>query len=320
MNFLNSQDTKEKKWGVIATLNAYVMWGILPLYWKLLNHVSPYEILSHRIIWSLVFLLVILIFSRKIGSTIKELYDTFKNPKNLLIIFMAAIFISVNWYTYIWAVNNNHVVDASLGYYINPLVSVLLGIVVLKERLSIWQTISFLLALLGVINLAWHFGKIPWIALVLAFSFAIYGLLKKITNLKALSSMILETFLICPVALFYIGNLYAQGKGALTPGETGLTMLLVGTGVITAVPLLLYASGVKYLTLSSVGFLQYVEPTLILLLGVFLYNEPFVITHLVSFAFIWLALIIYSLSNTKIFINLEGKLIKKKLVHVNEKI
>jgi chloramphenicol-sensitive protein RarD len=228
---------------------------------------------------------------------------------------MASILISVNWLTYIWAVNHNHIIDTSLGYYINPLVSVLLGVVVLKEKLSFWQIFAFFLALTGVLNTAVHLGSVPWVALVLAVCFGLYGLFKKMINLGAITGLTLETLVISPFALLYLHYVHNSGAGAFGFDSPAVSGLLAGAGIVTAVPLLMFAGGARRLPLSIVGFLQYIAPTIALILGIFLYHEPFTSVHLVSFIFIWAALTIFSLAKTRSFITLEKILFKKAAFH-----
>ncbi|HZK18311.1 MAG TPA: EamA family transporter RarD [Clostridia bacterium] len=298
--------------GALSAFGAYAMWGMLPIYWKFLGHVPSLEVLAHRIVWSFVFVVTLLITTGTIGGFFTELYTIISQKLKLLAITAASIIITLNWYTYIWAVANSHIVETSLGYYINPLVSVILGIVFLKERLSPWQIVSFVIATIGVLNMVFHFGAVPWIALTLAVTFAVYGLLKKVANVGAISGIALETFIISPIALSYIIFLHAHGHGsifAISPMTTGL---LVGSGVITAIPLILFANGANRLPLYMVGFLQYISPTLMLIIGVFLYHEPFSAVHLTSFALIWIALAIFSLAKTPLFLHYENILLGKR--------
>lgn len=304
---MKNERENEQRSGIIAGAIAYSLWGILPIYWKFVDHVPSEEVLAHRIVWSFVFMIGVLLITGKFKPFVEELRSIFANRKRLIAITIASILISLNWFTYIWAVNNDHVIEASLGYYINPLVSVLLGIVVLKEKLSFWQLVSFLLATLGVLNMTFHFGAVPWAALVLAISFGLYGLAKKMIPLSAMTGLTVETLMILPVALIYLTIIHGNGGGSF--GDSWSTsLLLYGAGVVTAVPLLLFASGAKKIPLSMLGFLQYIAPTISLMLGVFLYHEPFTTVHLVSFTLIWSALTIYSLARSRYFV----KLFKRK--------
>ena len=283
---------QENKLGIIYATVAYILWGFLPIYWKLVQHVPADEILAHRILWSFVFMIIIVLASGKLWPFFRECKLILHDKKKLIGISAASVIISINWLTFIWAVNSEHVVQASLGYYINPLVSILLGMIVLKESLSKRQLLSFILAAIGVINLTISFGVFPWVSLVLAFSFGLYGLLKKMVDIGAMFGLTIETMIVTPLALIY---LIVIPDSTLAPDMmfSGSGALLFGAGIATAIPLLLFAAGAKRIPLSMVGFLQYIAPTLMLILGVFLYDEPFTQAHLVSFLFIWVALIIY---------------------------
>lgn len=278
--------------GIIYATAAYILWGFLPIYWKLVNHVPAGVILANRIVWSFVFMIIIVLAVRKWVPFLEECRSILKDKKRLIGITLASIIISINWLTYIWAVNNGHVIQASLGYYINPIVSILLGMIVLKETLTRRQVISFILAAIGVINLTISFGVFPWIALVLAFSFALYGLLKKMVDISAMFGLTIETMIVTPIALIYLLAI-PNSTFSISTMSFGTGLLLAGAGVATAIPLLLFASGVKHIPLSMVGFLQYIAPTIMLVLGIFVYHETFSRVHLISFAFIWVALVLY---------------------------
>lgn len=281
--------------GIVYAAAAYVMWGLLPLYWKLLKSVPPEQILAHRIVWSFLFALVLLVVWKRGGAFRQAL----SNRKTLLAVSVCGMLISGNWFIYIWAVNHDHIVETSLGYYINPLFSVLLAMLVLKERMNIWQQAALILAACGVAVLAVQYGKIPWVALALAFSFGLYGLAKKLlASIDSTVGLALETLAVTPVALGYI--LFAETNGTGVVGQTSplLLLLLTGGGIVTALPLLWFAQGSKTVPLSTMGFVQYISPTITLALGVLLYHEPFTTVHLVSFSFIWSGLALYSLSYT----------------------
>ncbi|CCO08175.1 EamA family transporter RarD [Desulforamulus hydrothermalis] len=297
--------------GIAFALGAYLLWGILPAYWKLVQHVPSSEVLAHRIVWSFIFMLAILLAGSKWRAFREELAEIKKNHKKCLGVITASLLITVNWFIYIWAVNSDRIIETSLGYYINPLVSVLLGILVLKERLSFWQTVSFFLALLGVLNMTFHFGAVPWVALTLAISFALYGLIKKVINVGAITGITVETMLISPFTLLYLIHLHLTGTGSFRFSSPGLAALLVGAGIVTALPLILFAKGANRLPLSILGFLQYLAPTIALLLGVLIYHESFTRVHLISFSFIWAALLIFSLSKTGPLVRLETLLPKR---------
>ncbi|MBO0960074.1 EamA family transporter RarD [Neobacillus sp. MM2021_6] len=286
--------------GAIHAAFSYFIWGLLPIYWKLLNHVNAKEILANRIFWSFIFMLIILFFTKKWGLFVRTLKGFAQNKKQMYALGIASILISVNWFIYIWAVNSGHMIEASLGYYINPLVSILLGMVVLKEKLTIYQYISFILAAVGVVIVTVSHGAFPWIAISLALSFGLYGLAKKLINVDSSVGLSLETLVVAPIAAIYMIYLIIQGSNSFLTASIGTDLLLMGAGVATAVPLLYFAKGAQKIPLSLLGFLQYIAPTLTLILGVFVYQEHFSKSQLLAFMFIWTALTIYSLSKTKL--------------------
>ncbi|WP_137936584.1 EamA family transporter RarD [Chitinivorax sp. B] len=281
---------QQSRLGLLYAFGAYFCWGLFPLYWKPIQHVPALEILAHRVAWSLLLLAGIL--------TIKQHWVWFgaaiRNPRVLGGFAVSSLLLSLNWFVYIWAVNAGHVVETSLGYFINPLVSVLLGGLVLKERLRSLQKLAVGLATLGVVWLTVALGKLPWIALVLAVSFGVYGLLRKTASLGSLEGLSLETMLIGGPALGFL--LWQEWQGHASFGHVdGFTnAMLVGAGVVTAVPLLLFGAGARRLTLTTMGVMQYIAPTLQFLIGVFVYHEPFNRDRLLGFGLIWLALLIFS--------------------------
>lgn len=287
------------KQGIFFGLAAYVLWGILPVYWKALELVSPFEILSSRFMWSCVFVLLLIIFQKKWLLFAKEVKQVFSNVKTGAAMAAAGITISFNWGTFIWAVNNGHIVETSMGYYINPLVSILFAVVFLRERLDKMQLAAITCAFIGVASMVYSFGKIPWVSLTLAFTFALYGLLKKILPVSALTSIMLETLLITPLALVYEYSLWQQGVSFYASGNLQVIMMLTGAGVVTAIPLLLFTAGARLLPLKIIGFLQYISPTLTLLIGVFVYNEAFTASHLLAFGWIWAALLLFIVSQLR---------------------
>lgn len=287
------------KQGIFFGLAAYVLWGILPVYWKALELVSPFEILSSRFMWSCVFVLLLIIFQKKWPLFTKEIKQVFSNVKTGAAMVAAGITISFNWGTFIWAVNNGHIVETSMGYYINPLVSILFAVVFLRERLDKMQLAAITCAFIGVASMVYSFGKIPWVSLTLAFTFALYGLLKKILPVSALTSIMLETLLITPLALVYEYSLWQQGVSFYASGNLQVIMMLTGAGVVTAIPLLLFTAGARLLPLKIIGFLQYISPTLTLLIGVFVYNEAFTASHLLAFGWIWAALLLFIVSQLR---------------------
>jgi len=302
----------ERYQGVILAGGAYILWGIFPIYWKLLQAVPALEILAHRIIWSVVFLWLLMAFNGQIKSFIAEINKLLHNPAALIGILATGLILNINWGTFIWAVNHDYIIQTSLGYYINPLVSVLLGMLFLKEQLSLWQLIAFLLASAGVLSLTVQYGSFPWVAITLALSFGLYGLLKKTLNMNSLMGLTLETMLTSIFALAYIIYLSAAGVGSFNPAFTRISWLLCGAGVVTAVPLLLFGAGALRLPLFVIGFLQYISPSMTLLLGIFIYKEPFSHGHLISFSIIWIALIIFTLAKTRAGCRLEEKILRNK--------
>lgn len=287
------------KQGIFFGLAAYVLWGILPVYWKALELVSPFEILSSRFMWSCVFVFLLIIFQKKWPLFAKEVKQVFSNLKTGTAMIAAGITIGFNWGTFIWAVNNGHIVETSMGYYINPLVSILFAVVFLRERLDKMQLAAITCAFIGVASMVYSFGKIPWVSLTLAFTFALYGLLKKILPVSALTSIMLETLLITPLALVYEYSLWQQGVSFYASGNLQVIMMLTGAGVVTAIPLLLFTAGARLLPLKIIGFLQYISPTLTLLIGVFVYNEAFTASHLLAFGWIWAALLLFIVSQLR---------------------
>ncbi|WP_181347675.1 EamA family transporter RarD [Thalassobacillus sp. CUG 92003] len=297
---------EDQKHGIIYTAAAYILWGVLPLYWKLIKDVSAYEILAHRIVWSFLFMTMIVFLMRKWRPFLRECKRIWKAKRDLAGITLASITISINWVTFIWAVNSDHVVEASLGYYINPLVSILLGMIFLKETFSRAQWLAFALAAAGVSFMTVNFGAVPWVALLLAFSFGFYGLLKKVVQLGPMFGLTIETLIVSPVALLYLMT-QQNGNWGQIDVWSSTALLLFGAGIVTAVPLLLFAGGAKRIPLSMVGFLQYIAPTLMLLIGVILYHEPFTVTHMISFSLIWAGLTVYTVTRVKRMRSYEAK-------------
>jgi chloramphenicol-sensitive protein RarD len=289
----------ERGVGIIYAVLAYLVWGFLPLYWKLLDQVPAQEILAHRILWSFIFVSGILVGT----GGVPRLKAILANRKNTLLLLACAVIISLNWYTYIWAVNAGHLVEASMGYYINPLLTVMLAIIVLKEKLGFWQGKALMLAAVGVVIMTVHYGRIPWVALILAITFAIYSLIKRVIKVDSVSGLALETALVMPLALIFIVLKEIQGTGALGTVTLPVLLLLFGSGIATATPLLWFAKGAQRVELVTIGFLQYLAPTISLWLGIFIFKEQFTLTHLISFGFIWLALLIYSLAKVGLLKN-----------------
>lgn len=282
--------------GIIAALIAYMCWGLFPLYWKVLAGVGSEEILASRVIWSFILTLLFVVFIRKSHALVRDVKALWQHQKSFWTLMLAAYLIMVNWYLYIWAVNHNHILETSLGYYLNPIVSILLGIIFLKERLSKIQLIAVAIALVGVVIMMVNYGRIPYVSLGLACSFGVYGLLKKRIKLDATRGLIIETAFVLPLALLYYAYLAYEGKMAFGMVDWKTTVLLIGGGAVTSIPLVLFAIGAQNIPLYLVGFIQYVAPTLTLLIGVFVYGETFGSTELLSFGFIWVALAIFSVT------------------------
>jgi chloramphenicol-sensitive protein RarD len=278
------------KKGIWYAVGAYVIWGLFPMYWKWLHHVPALQLISHRIIWSLFTLLIALLFIKKWRAFLQSAYK----KRVLYIYFGAALLIGINWLTYVWAVNAGYIVETSLGYFINPLLSVLLGVIFLHERLRRWQWVPIGLAAAGVLFLTIAYGSLPWIALTLAFSFGIYGLVKKTAPLGSLYGLTLETGILFLPAMFYLLYTDTNGQGAFL--HTGLLSdaLMVCAGLATTIPLLMFASATRRIPLSLVGILQYIAPTLQFLLGVLVYGESFTYIQFIGYGTVWVALVIFA--------------------------
>jgi len=274
---------------VLHAIMAYFIWGLLPVYWKSIANVPPFRIICHRIVWSAIFLIVIHLF-KKDFLFLRQL----KDKTTVILICIASLLLAVNWFTYVWSVNSGFIVEASLGYFMNPLVSVLLGIVFLKERLRKLQFIALFIALSGVIYLTVMNGRFPLISVTLAMTFAFYGLIKKNTKLSSLSGLTIESTILFIPAFVYLFTGKTQTTAFL---HTGLKtdLLLVLTGPLTTIPLVLFAAGTKRISLSAIGMLQYITPTLQFVFGVVIYKETFPQYKLVGFMIIWAALLIYSI-------------------------
>ena len=285
---------KKEKNGVLLAVLAYIIWGILPVYWKKLDNVPSAEILVSRIVWAFISTLLLVLLMKNGRYLKQDLKMLWRSQRSFWSLFGASVLISGNWFLYIWAVNHGYLVQTSLGYYINPLVSVLLGIFFLKEKLSGAQKMAFLLATFGVIILTLSYGKFPWLSFALAISFAVYGLLKKQIKLDALRGLTIETFFITPIALGYYVWLFVGDRAFFLQADFKTDVLLIFTGAATALPLVLFAKAAQRMPLYMVGFLQYIAPTMMLFLGVVIYGEKFAKIDFLSFAFIWAALILFA--------------------------
>ncbi|TDR72498.1 EamA family transporter RarD [Paludibacterium purpuratum] len=290
-----SSKSAESGHGVLYAIGAYLCWGLFPLYWKPLHQVAPLQILCHRLVWSAVFVLILLAVRRQWDW----LQPFRREPRRLGVFFLSSVMLSSNWLLYIWAVTSGHIVESSLGYFINPLVNVLLGRLVLGERLGRLQKAAVALATAGVLWLTLQLGAVPWVALGLAVTFGLYGLMRKRAPLPSLEGLAMETFLLAPAALLLLVVLEVRGEGSFGHLPTLQNAMLIGAGAVTAVPLLLFANGARRLKLATLGVIQYISPTLQLLLGVLLYQETFDHTRAIGFVLIWAALLVYSLSSLR---------------------
>lgn len=284
-------DAKQTRQGIFFALAAYFMWGIAPAYFKLIQQVSADEILTHRIIWSFFFMLALI----TLGRNWPKVRAACQNRKRLLLLAVTALLIGGNWLLFIWAVNNHHMLEASLGYFINPLVNVLLGMLFLGERFRRMQWVAVALAFTGVLVQLWQFGSLPIIGLGLAFSFAFYGLLRKKIAIDAQTGMLIETLWLLPVAAAYLFLFADSPTSHLSANPWSLNLLLVAAGIVTTVPLLCFTAAATRLRLSTLGFFQYLGPTLMFLLAVTFYGETVGRDKLVTFGFIWAALILFTL-------------------------
>ncbi|MDH6356529.1 EamA family transporter RarD [Parabacteroides sp. PF5-9] len=281
--------------GIIYAVVCYIAWGLFPIFWKAITGIPAANVLAHRIVWSFVLLLVWVFLTNR-----QTFISYVKQPRILFRLGLAGLVITANWGMYIYAVASNHIVEAGLGYYINPLVNVFLGYVFLKERLATMQKIAVVLALVGVTYFTISYGQFPWISLVLAVTFGLYGLLKKKAQLESMPALTVETMVVFPFALaflLYTGR--SGGEVSFFPASTLTSLLLVASGLVTALPLFWFGKSAQVIPLSTMGFIQYLSPTLQLLLGVFVYNETFGIEYLICFAFVWAGLACYTISILK---------------------
>lgn len=286
-----SDNARQARVGVLFGIAAYGFWGLVPVYFKAVQHVSAWEVLAHRIFWSVVFLAGLI----AVGRGWERLRQALRDTRTVLTLAFTTVLIAANWFTFIWSVAHEYVIQASLGYFINPLVNVLLGFVFLQERLRRWQLVSVVLATVGVVYMTIASGEPPGIALILAGSFGIYGLLRKKTKIDAINGLTIETALLMPIAAAFLLYQLVAGQAAFVLEGVGVSLLLMAAGLITALPLLWFAAAARRLRLATLGFLQYLAPTGHFLLAVLAYGEPFTHVHAVTFACIWTALAIYSI-------------------------
>ena len=291
--------------GTWLAVGAYSIWGFFPVYWKLLKHVPALQLLGHRIGWSFILLFLFLLVSQRLDKFRRAI----DSPRVLGTYLVAAILIGINWLTYVWAVNAGYIVETSLGYFINPLVSVLMGVVILKETIRTWQWVAIGIAAMGVLYLTVSYGTIPWIALTLAFSFGFYGLVKKTAPLNSINGITLETGILFLPSLGWLIFADVSGEGAFLHTGWISDILMVGAGLVTTVPLLMFASATKLIPLSMVGILQYFAPTIQFLLGVLVYHESFTSYRVVGFTIVWFALIIFGV---------EGWLVQRSNKHLTK--
>ncbi len=278
--------------GILNGIAAYALWGFFPIYWKLLHEVPSLQLIGHRIAWSFLLLLGVIILTGQWNDFRSKL-----DARAFGIYLIASLLVGVNWLTYVWAVNAGFIVETSLGYFINPLLSVLMGVIFLRERLRITQWIPVVLAALGVLYLTFAYGRLPWIALLLAFTFGFYGLVKKLAPLGSLYGLTFETGILFLPALAYLGILQANNTAVFLHSSLTLDLLMIGGGIVTTVPLLLFASAAKQIPLSMIGVLQYLAPSIQFLIGIFVYKEVFDNSRLIGFGLVWLALIIFWAEN-----------------------
>jgi chloramphenicol-sensitive protein RarD len=282
--------TPRERGGLAAAIGAFTIWGVLPLYMKPLHELSALEIMAHRIVWSCLLVFAWLAWRREVGAV----RDALANPGTRYRLMATAVLISINWLIYVWSIANGHVIDASLGYFINPLLNVVLGVLLLGERLNVAQKAAVGMAAIGVLYLAVVAGRPPWIALALAASFGGYGLLRKVVKVEAVPGLATETLLLVPFAAGFLVWIELQGTAAFGHAAPHINALLLGSGLVTALPLALFAYGARRIPLSTVGLVQYIGPTLQFLLGVVVFKEAFTIERGIGFVFIWTALAVYA--------------------------
>jgi chloramphenicol-sensitive protein RarD len=286
--FRTPKQTNHSANALLAGIAAFVTWGVVPIYWKLLRQIPASQILAHRFVWTVVFLSVLLTWQRRWPEVIGDM----RAARPALFCLSSGIMVGLNWLLFIWAVNLGHVLETSLGYFMTPIVNILLGAVILRERLTIAQFASILIASTGVLILTFGYGHFPWIAVCLCVTFGFYGFLRKQSGTAAITGLFLETTFLLPIALVYLALLAQSHK--LGPSEPALSALLLSTGVVTALPLVWFGYAARHLRLITIGFLQYLSPTISFFLGVFLYHEIFTLAHLVTFLLIWFALALVS--------------------------
>jgi chloramphenicol-sensitive protein RarD len=288
----NSLEKSEQLKGSLFVFSTYLFWGVQPIFWKQLQGINSFQLIAHRIFWSFLFFIVILKYNNKVD----KLKEVVKDKKKLFLTIFAGYIVSANWLIYIYAINTNRILETSLGYYINPIISVILGMIFLKERFNKNQMISFFFACLGVSVIIIKFRVLPWIAILLPIMFGVYGLIKKVADLDPIVSMAIETMAIMPIGLGYLLFTEITGVGHLFSDGPLITFYLIMTGVVTSLPLWWFAIGARKIKLSTIGFIQFVSPTLSLIIGVTIYNEPFEFIQAISFGLIGIGILIYTYS------------------------
>lgn len=294
-NHSRSPETTSPTGGYAATVGAFFLWGIFPIYWKLFEDIPPFEVIGYRVLWSLAFLALVV----PLRGHVRQYWDALRTPRLLGLHVVSGLLLACNWVTFVYSVQSGQIVEASLGYFLNPLLSVILGAVVLRERLRPLQWSAVGLAAVGVLVQVIQLGALPWIALVLASTFALYGLARKQGPLGSLTGLAVEATVIFPIAVAYLLVLAWAGSGTVEVSQPGQMMLLATMGIVTTTPLLLFASGARALPLSTVGIIQYLAPSLHLLVGLGIYHEPFGHARFVSFLFIWVALAVFTVDGVR---------------------
>lgn len=285
-----SADSREQRIALVAGIAAFGFWGIIPVYWKLVRAIPASEILAHRFVWTTAFLVCLLTWQKRWP----EVAAVLRSRRTLLLCLASGTAISCNWLMFIYAVNAGHVLETSLGYFMTPLVNVFFGALFLRERLTRLQLASVILASVGVFNLAFGYGRFPWIALGLCFSWGIYGLLRKASRTAAIPGLFFETTMLLPVAIAYLFMLQRRGALFFGPSHWQESVILISSGLVTGLPLVWFGHAARHLRLTTIGFLQYLAPTGTFFLGVFLYHEPFTRAHLITFSLIWIALALFT--------------------------
>ncbi len=298
--------------GVLCAIAAYTMWGVAPIYFKQLQIIPAMEVLMHRVVWS-VLILVILIGALKQWNKVRQ---ALRSKLVMQTLFIAGLLLGANWLLFIWAINNDHILDASLGYYINPLFNVFLGRLFLGERLRPMQQFAVGLAVIGVAILIFSYGRLPWIALVLAFTFGVYGLLRKRVAVDTLPGLFIETLMLLPLALIY-WLFFASEHADLTQNSANLNILLIAAGIVTTAPLLCFTAAARRIMYSTLGFFQYIGPSLMFILAVFLYNEPLDSARLITFGFVWVALLVFSVDSLKVYRE-QRRIRRNKTTHITD--